>query len=225
MADRVTIKYPGRLIAIDGSRGKDVALAASDLVAKLKDDGVECAVSHFDASGLFTDLAAGVKAERQSVSIRTLALVYAADLAFRLRWEIRPVLAAGGMVIAAPYVDTAVTFGTTGGLDEDWLRMLTRFAPAANYRGLVDERKINRPWKRRSDRGYAEFATLMLADMSPHTGTQSARRRMIALLHRARGRTVFHLTNEGIGALAGTLTDNRQASSRRSASRPRIGRK
>ena len=43
--------------------------------------------------------------------MRTLALVYAADLAFRLRWEIRPVLDAGGVVVASPYVETAVAFG------------------------------------------------------------------------------------------------------------------
>ena len=105
MADQV--KYPGRLIAVDGSRGKDVAVAAGDIVAALKRDGIECAVSRWDASGLFTDLAAGGRGDR-NVSIRTLSLVYAADLAFRLRWEIRPVLEAGGVVMAAPYIDTAV---------------------------------------------------------------------------------------------------------------------
>ncbi len=102
---------------------------------RLKHDGIECAVSRWDASGLFTDLAAGIGGDR-NVSIRTLSLVYAADLAFRLRWEIRPVLEAGGVVIAAPYIDTAVAFGAICGLDEEWLRRLMRFAPAADYRGL-----------------------------------------------------------------------------------------
>ena len=224
MADYVKSQYPGRLIAIDGSRGKDVRLAARDLVAELKDRGVECAVSRFDASGLFTDLAAGIKDDR-NVSIRTLSLVYAADLAFRLRWEIRPVLEAGGIVIAAPYIDTAVTFGAISGLEEEWLRRLMRFAPATSYRGLADERKIDRPWKRRTDRGYAEFAAMMLAASSPATGTKSARRKMTALLHRRRGRKVFHLTNKGLGALAKAVTDNRTAATRQSASRPRNGRK
>ena len=41
---------------------------------------------------------------------RTLLLLYAADLAFRLRWEIRPALAEGHTVIAAPYLDTAFAF-------------------------------------------------------------------------------------------------------------------
>ena len=164
MADQV--KYPGRLIAVDGSRGKDVAVAAGDVVAALRRDGIECAVSRWDASGLFTDLAAGARGDR-NVSIRTLSLVYAADLAFRLRWEIRPVLEAGGVVVAAPYIDTAVALGSICGLDEDWLRLLMRFAPAADLRGLAQERKIDKPWKRRADRGYAEYAAMMLETTAP----------------------------------------------------------
>ena len=77
MADQV--EYPGRLIAVDGSRGKDVTVAAGDIVAAFKRDGIECAISRWDASGLFTDLAAGGRSDR-NVSIRTLSLVYAADL-------------------------------------------------------------------------------------------------------------------------------------------------
>jgi hypothetical protein len=218
MADHV--KYPGRLIAVDGSRGKDVTLSANDIVARLKHDGIECAVSRWDASGLFTDLDAGSRGDR-NVSVRTLSLVYAADLAFRLRWEIRPVLEAGGVVIAAPYVDTAVAFGTICGLDEEWLRLLMRFAPAAGYRGLADERKIDRPWKRRPDRGYPEYGALMLEAAAPKRVSKQARRRMITMLERARGRKVYHLTNKGIGALAKALTDSRKDAARRSPARPR----
>ena len=225
MADHVKATYPGRLIAIDGSRGKDVSLAAADLAARFKRRGIECAISRWDASGLFTDLAAAARDER-NVSIRSLSLVYAADLAFRLRWEIRPVLEAGGVVIAAPYVDTAVAFGAICGLDEEWLRTLVRFAPAPDCRGLADERKIDRPWKRRTDRGYAEFGATMLEMTAPKSGSKSARRAMMALLHRSRGRRLFHLTNKGLAALAkAAVTDTRKASARRTASRPRIGRK
>lgn len=222
MADQV--EYPGRLIAVDGSRGKDVTVAAGDIVAAFKRDGIECAVSRWDASGLFTDLAAGGRSDR-NVSIRTLSLVYAADLAFRLRWEIRPVLEAGGVVIAAPYIDTAVGFGTICGLDEEWLRRLVRFAPAADFRGLAEERKIDKAWKRRADRGYAEYGALMLETSAPNRVSKAGRRRMMELLGRARGRTPFHLSNKGIGLLQKALIDSRQDASRRSASRLRNGRK
>ena len=50
-------------------------------------------------------------------SARTLLLLYAADLAFRLRWQIRPALAEGRTVVAAPYVDTAMAFGRAAGLE------------------------------------------------------------------------------------------------------------
>jgi thymidylate kinase len=221
MADQ--IKYPGRLISVDGSRGKDVVVAAGDIVAALRRDGIECAVSRWDASGLFTDLANGGRGDR-NVSIRTLSLVYAADLAFRLRWEIRPVLEAGGVIVAAPYIDTAVTFGAICGLDEEWLSRLMGFAPAADLRGIAPERKIDRPWKRRADRGYAEYGAMMLAARAPKCVSKSARRRMMSELDRAHGRTVFHLSNKGIGLLEKALTGSRKDASRRSASRPRNGR-
>lgn len=212
MADKVT--HPGRLIAVDGTRGKDVTLAANDLAARLKHAGIECAVSRWDASGLFTDLAAGRSGDR-GMSIRTLALVYAADLAFRLRWEIRPVLDAGGVVIAAPYLDTAAAFGATCGLDEAWLRQLMRFAPPPDFRGLAEERKISKAWKRRLDRGYAEYGAAMLESPSAGGLPKSARRRMMARLDKARGKDLFHLSNKGIGALAKALTGSRKAGSRR----------
>lgn len=222
MADKV--KYPGRLIAVDGSRGKDVAAAAGDLVTRLKRDSIECAVSRWDASGLFTDMAAGGRLDRD-VSIRTLSLVYAADLAFRLRWEIRPALEAGAVVIAAPYIDTAVAMGMICGLDEEWLRLLMRFAPAPDLRGLAQERKIDKPWKRRGNRGYPEYGATMLETTAPKRVSKAGRRRMIELLDRARGRKLFQLSNKGIGQLQKALIDSRQDASRRSASRLRNGRK
>lgn len=220
MADQV--KYPGRLISIDGSRGKDVTAAARDAAEAFKHAGVECAISRWDASGLFTDLAAGGD---RNVSIRTLSLVFAADLAFRLRWEIRPVLEAGGVVIAAPYVDTATAFGTACGLDEEWLRLLMRFAPPADFRGRAPERKIDRPWKQRTDRGYPEYGALMLDAASPKRVSKAARRRMMASLEESRGKRIFDLTTKGLGAMTKALTGSRQDASRRSVSRPRNGRK
>ena len=214
------VKYPGRLIAVDGSRGKDVTVAAADIAAALKRDGIDCVVSRWDASGLFTDLAAAGRVDR-NVSIRTLSLVYAADLAFRLRWEIRPALEAGGVVIAAPYIDTAVAFGAICGLDEEWLRLLMRFAPAPDLRGLAPERKIDKAWKRRGDRGYAEYGAMMLAPTAPKKVSKAGRRRVVELLDRTRGRTLFHLSNKGIDLLRKALIDSRKDASRRSASRPR----
>ena len=222
MADHVT--YPGRLIAVDGSRGKDTSAAASAVAAELKRAGVECAISRWDASGLFTELAAAARGDR-NLSLRSLSLVYAADLAFRLRWQIRPVLESGGVVIAAPYLDTAIAFGACCGLGDDWLKQLLRFAPAPDLRGRAEERKIDRPWKPRADRGYPEYCAMMLAASAPGRASKKARRAMMASLDEARGRKAFDLTAKGIEKLAAAVTDSRQDGPRRSASRPRTARK
>ena len=100
-----------------------------------------------------------------------------------------------------------------------------RFAPPADFRGLAPERKIDKPWKRRADRGYAEYGAMMLETSAPKRVSRAARRRMMALLDRARGRTLFHLSTKGIGLLQEALIDSRKEASRRSASRPRNGRK
>jgi hypothetical protein len=222
MADQVN--FTGRLIAVDGSRGKDVNTAASAIAAELKDRGIECGISRWDASGLFAELAAAGRGSR-GLSARALSLVYAADLAFRLRWEIRPILEAGGVVVAASYVDTAAAFGVGCGLRDAWLRELMRFAPAAHFRARAQERKIDRPWKQRLDRGYAEYAALML-DASPSGRlSKKDRRTMMAALDQARGRKVFHLTAKGVTALGKALTDSRKAAARRSPARPRSARK
>jgi hypothetical protein len=128
-------------------------------------------------------------------------------------------------VIAAPYIDTAVAFGAVCDLDAEWLRLLMRFAPAPDLRGVAQERKIDQPWKRRADRGYAEYAALMLDATARKRASKAARRRMMELLDRARSRKVFHLSNKGIGLLQKALTDSRADASRRPASRPRSGRK
>jgi thymidylate kinase len=116
----------GILVAIDGVSGTALRSAAQ----ALKASGHAAGVSEWDASGIFGELAAADE-EVRPPSVRVLLLLYAADLAFRLRWEIRPALAQGRTVIAAPYVDTAVAFGRAAGLPREWLSDLFGFAPAA----------------------------------------------------------------------------------------------
>ena len=216
--------YPGRLIAIDGSRGKDLNAAAARAIEAIRAQNIDCAISRFDASGLFGELGAAARGDRQ-ISTRTLTLVYAADLAFRLRWEIRPVLEAGGVVIAAPYVDTAVAFGAACGLDEEWIRDLLRFAPKPSVRARAEERKLKKGWKPRLDRGYAEYSAVMLHAASPKMPSKSMRRATVAMLSRPRGRKVIPLSAKGVDQLVTAVTDSRRAAPRRSASRPRNGRK
>jgi len=121
-----------RLVSVDGIDASAVIAAARRAINRPGRGGV----SHWDASGIFQDLCVA-DAAAGAPSARTLLLLYAADLAFRLRWEIRPALAAGRTVVAAPYVYTAVAFGRAAGVPASWLTNLFRFAPPAAERCFV----------------------------------------------------------------------------------------
>jgi hypothetical protein len=119
-------------IAVDGVDAAAVAAAAKAALGQPSRGGI----SRWDASGVFQDLAVAEK-EAGAPSARTLLLLYAADLAFRLRWQIRPALAEGRTVVAAPYVATAVAFGRAAGLPAAWLASLFQFAPRPDARHVV----------------------------------------------------------------------------------------
>jgi hypothetical protein len=121
-----------RLIAVDGIQTAAVIAEARAALGAPSRGGI----SKWDASGVFQELAVADETAG-SASARTLLLLYAADLAFRLRWQIRPALAEGRTVVAAPYVDTAMAFGRAAGLTPAWLTNLFLFAPRATQRRFV----------------------------------------------------------------------------------------
>ncbi len=140
------------LIAVDGVNGAAVKAAAR---AALADAGRSRrgGVSTWDASGLFEELAVADETAGRP-SARTLLLLFAADLVFRLRWEIQPALAEGRVIVAAPYVDTAVAFGRAAGVSSAWLTNLFTFAPRPAERRYVHAA----PARDVSDReGFMEF--------------------------------------------------------------------
>jgi thymidylate kinase len=166
----------GRLVAVDGADGNDVHEAATTLVDALAERGLAAGISRWDASGLFTDIVSAPAAERD-LSPRTLLLLYAADLAFRVRWDIAPALEQGYVVIAAPYLHSAVAFGTAAGLSREWLTTLLRFAPTATRTVILKGSKRARVWKRRPERGFAECCATLLeatAEGFPRRKTRSA---------------------------------------------------
>jgi hypothetical protein len=116
----------GQLIAVDGG-GAGLTAAARTLTTALRKEREGSGVSAWDSSGIFTELSA--VDEIPGPSARTLTLLYAADLAFRLRWQIRPALDAGLSVVAAPYVETAKALAIASGLPRKWVQEVFRFAP------------------------------------------------------------------------------------------------
>jgi hypothetical protein len=165
----------GRLIAVEAVRGRDVERGAADVrhaIAR-KRSGIKAGISHWDASGAFFELrCAGRKA--LTLAPRTLLLLYASDLAFRLRWEIEPALAGGQIVIAASYLDTAIAFGEAAGLPRKWIAEVLRFAPSADVCLHVADTRAG-GWKRRPMDGFPEFGAMALA--ASKQGSKDAPRR------------------------------------------------
>ena len=170
------------LIAVDSVSNTVLKTAAREALASL-DRRRRSGISHWDASGLFEELAiADEHAGRPSA--RTLLLLYAADLAFRLRWEIKPALAAGRGVVAAPYVDTAIAFGRAAGLRGGWLRNLFHFAPAPAERRFAE---AARGRAARDGGGFVEFGRDRgIAALSQLTGTELVDRTALYLRGAAR---------------------------------------
>lgn len=144
------MKRRPRLIAVDGANGRAVLERAQRLARDGR--GIK-GVSRWDASGLFEQLLAGD--DKLVTSPRLLLLLYAADLAFRLRWELEPALAENRDVVAAPYVETAVAFGRANGVPAKWLKNLFRFARKPDEKHRVSAPSTGR----RRSAGFVEFAS------------------------------------------------------------------
>ena len=154
----------GRLVALDAMKGRELDQAAKRLVSLLSRAHGDAGWSRWDASNTFYELRLG-KAKRYAAPPRTLLLLYASDLLFRLRWEIRPALAEGRTVVAAPYLETAIGFGVASGLSLDWLQELFSFAPKAeaSFR-LKESKKFKEKAKhKKAAHGFVEFCFNTLA--------------------------------------------------------------
>ena len=138
-----------RLIAVDGIDAAAVVAAAKEALGSSSRGGI----SQWDASGMFQDLAFA-DGDAGTPSARTLLLLYAADLAFRLRWQIRPALAEGRTVVAAPYLATGMAVGRAAGLPSSWVMNLFRFAPRPTAGIFVHE---TRDARRGARQGFVGF--------------------------------------------------------------------
>ncbi len=156
------------LVAVEAVRGRDAERGASQLRAALlrKRNDAGAGISHWDASGTFFELHLGGRKD-VTLSPRTLLLLYASDLAFRLRWEIRPAMAEGQIVIAASYTETAIAFGVAAGLPRKWIVELFRFAPRPDVCVHVKDSKDGAPWKPRAMDGFPEFGAAALSRGQP----------------------------------------------------------
>src|SRR5205809_715362 len=143
---------PGQLISVDAIHGQDLIPTARRLLnGNIKRSG---GFSPWDASSIFFELH-GVQSEvEQRPSPQTLVLLYAADLRFRVRWNIQPALEIGQTVVAAPYTETGIAFGLALGLPRRWVTEVFRFAPKPSASFWVSG---TRPAKPSPMAGFLEF--------------------------------------------------------------------
>lgn len=173
--------FKGRLVALEGAYGPDLALVGRKLLRHIVPRQQEGGISGWDASGIFYELRKGDKKIPQP-SPRTLLLLYAADLVFRLRWEIKPALEEGMIVLAAPYIETAIAFGKAAGVPRRWLVELFSFAPQAEAVYRLKEKKGSEDWKFKRSEGYLEFCAKTLIASSPSWEAPPLREKFVAYL-------------------------------------------
>lgn len=153
------LKVPasGKLISLDGIAGSSLLPAAKKILKSNSLDTSSWTI--WDASSIFFEMQSLEVDELPSA--RTLMLLYAADLYFRMRWQIVPALEEGRTIVAAPYVETAVGFGVATGLPKRWLNELFSFAPKASVAYWLDS-----PAARRASRpdGFIELCGAMLSE-------------------------------------------------------------
>ena len=151
----------GQLLSLDVIDGSDSIPAAKKL---LKSRTGQTGISNWDASSIFFEMHGLDVDERPSP--RTLVFLYAADMSFRLRWEIMPALQEGKCVVAVPYIETRFALGAIAGLPRKWLSEVFRFAPKAQ-----ETYRVNGPPSARiasPTTGFIEFcSSVMGQDLRP----------------------------------------------------------
>ena len=173
----------GRLIALEGTGGRAMAVAARRLERSFRPAQAAAGVSGWDASAIFLEIAQGPRAI-PAPPPQTLILLYAADLAFRLRWQIRPALEEGTHVIAAPYLETVIGFGRASGLSQAWLRRAFAFAPPPDICYRVPESTIQMNRRATPSDSFIEFCFAHLRNGPAFWDIEEIRRGFVAHLDR-----------------------------------------
>jgi len=157
----LSLPSSGQLLSLDVIDGRDAVSTARKI---LKSQTAETGISTWDASSIFFEMHGLGVADKPSP--RTLVLLYAADVFFRLRWEIIPALEAGKCVVAVPYIETGLALGAVAGLPSKWVDEVFRFAPKARESYQVNgssSAKLAAPTS-----GFIEFCSnVMSQDLRP----------------------------------------------------------
>jgi dTMP kinase len=120
-------KYPGKLIVVEGIDGSGKSTQIDLLYKWLRAEGRSVFFTEWNSSSLVKNTTKVAKKEKMFTPT-TFSLLQATD--FADRWEnfMRPILLAGGIVLADRYAFTAFARDVARGVDPEWVRNLYSFA-------------------------------------------------------------------------------------------------
>src|SRR5689334_10358890 len=122
-------RYPGKLIAVEGTDGVGRSTQIRLLREWLEVQGYAVLETGWTRSRLMQPTIDLAKASN-TLNKLTFVLLYACDFADRLEKEIIPALKAGFIVLADRYIYTALARAGVRGVDSQWIRRVYGFAIA-----------------------------------------------------------------------------------------------
>lgn len=119
--------YPGKLIVVEGIDGSGKSTQVDLLYKWLRSEGRSVFYTEWNSSSLVKSTTKVAKKEKMFTPT-TFSLLQATDFADRWENYIRPILKAGGVVVADRYAFTAFARDVARGVDPEWVRNLYSFA-------------------------------------------------------------------------------------------------
>jgi dTMP kinase len=121
------LKFPGRLIAVEGLDGSGKSTQIHLLKRWLEIRGLKVFFSEWNSSELVKAATSKGK-KRQLLTPTTFSLIHATDFADRYERQLVPLMRAGYLVLCDRYIFTAFARDTVRGCKPEWVRRLYGFA-------------------------------------------------------------------------------------------------
>jgi dTMP kinase len=121
------LKFPGRLIAVEGLDGSGKSTQIRLLEKWLRVQGLKVFFSEWNSSELVKSATTKGKS-RQLLTPTTFSLIHATDFADRYERQLLPLLRAGYIVLCDRYIFTAYVRDTVRGCSPRWVRGIYHFA-------------------------------------------------------------------------------------------------
>src|SRR3954462_12772447 len=121
------LKFPGRLIAVEGLDGSGKSTQIYLLKRWLEAEGIKVYFSEWNSSELVKSATSKGK-KRELLSPTTFSLIHATDFADRYERHLLPLLRAGYVVLCDRYIFTAFGRDTVRGCPPAWVRGIYNFA-------------------------------------------------------------------------------------------------